>query len=202
MNHKIKSKTFFILFSFVIFFFSGDLFAYSYQAIVPLNITVQGKLVITDGENDTKSSLNPTTNVLLRITPDLSNSIVSGTSSVRIRANLSSWKLIAQRKDISNQETNIDLHDIALSLKTEAGTSANTNCAKLLPPFDSTTNITQISATGPTEILSGNNKTSTARDTENKNNWFQLTSTYSILPDFFYSPGEWNTVISYNLVSP
>ena len=202
MTLKIKSRTFFILLSFVIFFFSGNLFAYSYQALVPLNITVHGKLIITDGENDTQSGLNPTTNVSLRITPDLNNSIISGTSKVRIRTNLSSWKLTAGRKDLDNSQTNIDPNDVTLKISTESGSAANPNCAKLLPPFDQTTNIGQISSFNPTEILSGNSKTSFTRDPENKNNWFQLTSTYSILPDFFYGIGDWNTTISYNLVSP
>lgn len=179
---------------------SSNLTAVSNQATVPLNITVLGKLVITDANNDNKSGSNPTLNVALKLSPDLNNSTVSGSSAIRIRTNLSAWKLTALR---SNQNSNIvDPNDISLKFTTQAGSNANPNCGKLLAPFDQITTLNQISTASPTEILSGNTKTSIAKDPDNRDNWFQLNSNYSISPDFFYGIGEWNTTISYNLVSP
>ena len=181
---------------------SSNLIVSSNQAIVPLNITVLGKLVITDANNDTKSGLDPTLNVLLRLTPDLNNQTVSGSSSIRIRTNLSTWKLTALRSNTTNLSSNIDPNDISLRFTTQAGSTANPNCGKLISPFDQITTLSQISTASPIEILTGTDKTSIARDTDNKGNWFQLNSNYSISPDFFYGIGEWNTTISYNLVSP
>ncbi len=176
--------------------------ASSNQAVVPLTITVHGKLIITDAENDTKSGENPTTNVHLSITPELNNSIVSGNSSIRVRTNLSNWKLLAQRIDQSNNTANINPEDIKLHYTIQTGSKANPNSGMLVSPFDRTTNLNQLSTTKSTEILIGNSKTSLDKDPTNSNNWFQLTSTYSISPDFFYEKGEWNTVVSYSLVSP
>lgn len=181
---------------------SSNLIAISNQAIVPLNITVLGKLVITDANNDNKTGSNPTLNVLLRLTPDLNNQTVSGSSAIRIRTNLTNWKLTALRSDLTNSNTKIDPNDISLRFSTQAGSTANPNCGKLLSPFDQVTSLSQIPTANPTEILVGNTKTSIAKDPDNKENWFQLNSNYSISPDFFYGIGEWNTTISYNLVSP
>ncbi len=201
-KHTTKFLFLLILFFCCVFFVSSTLIARSNQATVPLNITVSGKLIITDSENDNKSGTNPTINVNLKLSPDLNNSTVSGSSSIRIRTNLNSWKLTAQRSNLSDSPVNIDPKDISLSFTTQAGSKANPNAGKLLSPFNQVTNLSQISSNNPTDVLIGVSKTSLDRDPENRNNWFQLTSNYSVLPDFFYEIGEWNTTVSYNLVSP
>lgn len=202
MTSLFKMRTLFYLLIVCIVLNSFPMKANSNQAIVPINITVQGKLIISDAENDDKSGTNPTINVLLKLTPNLNNSIVSAKSSVRIRTNLNSWKLTAQRSEVINSETNIAPEDISLSFTTQSGEKANPNAAELMEPFNSTTDLSQIGTNTATDILVGKSKTSKSKDPDNKNNWFQLTSNYSILPDFFHDTGEWNTVISYSLVSP
>ena len=183
-------------------FLSSFLTAKSNQATVPINITVAGKLIITDAGNDNKSGSSPTLNVNLKLVPDLNSSVVSGSSSIRIRTNLNSWKLTAQRSNLSDSTVNIDPKDISLNFITQAGSKANPNAAKLLSPFNQNSNLSQISTSSPTDILVGLGKTSLERDPQNTSNWFQLTSNYSISPDFFYEIGEWNTTVSYSLVSP
>lgn len=202
MTLKNKTRFLFIIFAICILLSTSNLTSRSNQAIIPLNITVQGKLIITDALTDNKAGTDPTINVLLRLTPDLNSSVVTGSSAIRIRTNLNNWKLTALRRELANPSTNIDLKDISLSFTTQAGSSANPNCGKLLPPFDQITDISKISNLSPTEIFAGSGKTSVAKDPENKNNWFQLTSSYSIAPDFLYEIGEWSTTITYNLVSP
>ena len=201
---KNTTRFFFLLIvSFCVFFVSGNLTASSNQATVPINITVEGKLIITDAENDNKSGSNPTLNVNLKLIPDLNNSVVSGSSSIRIRTNLNSWKLTAQRSNLSDSAVNMDPKDISLSFTTQAGSKANPNAGKLLSPFNNqAADLSRISTNGPTDVLIGVSKTSLDRDPENRNNWFQLTSNYSVSPDFFYEIGDWNTTISYSLVSP
>lgn len=183
-------------------FSSTNLKANSNTATVPLKITVEGKLVITEAENDTIAGKDPTIDVLLKLSPSLENTVVSGSSNVRIRTNLKSWKLTAQRSINEINSLNIDPKDISCSFSTKAGSKANLNAGKLIPPFNEITNLNQISSNSPTEVLAGIDKTSSSKDPQNLENWFQLTSTYSAKPDFFYSEGEFNTVISYSLVSP
>jgi hypothetical protein len=203
ISKKRKYKSFFAVILIALLYLTTSYTkVISNQATVPLSITVHGKLIITDAENDTKSGENPTTNIHLNLTPELSSSDISGKSSIRIRTNLSNWKLLAQRTDESNNTAVIDSKDIKLLFTTQAGSKANPYAGKLISPFDRITNLSQISPLKSTEILIGNSKTSIDKDPTNKNNWFQLTSTYSISPDFFYDKGEWNTIISYNLVSP
>ena len=179
-----------------------NLKAYSNTAIVPLKITVEGKLVITEAENDTTSGKDPTIDVLLKLSPSLENTVVSGSSGIRIRTNLKSWKLTAQRSTNEVNSLNINPKDISLSFSTKAGSKGNLHAAELISPFNEITALNKISSDSPTEILIGKDKTSGLKDPENLENWFQLTSTYSAVPDFFYNEGEFNTVISYSLVSP
>ena len=204
MTRQKNTTSFFFLLivSCCVFFVSSNLAARSNQATVPINITVQGKLIITDSENDNNSGANPTLNVNLKLSPDLNSSTVSGSSSIRIRTNLNSWKLTAQRSNSSTPTANIDPKDISLNFITQAGSKGNPNAGKLLSPFNQISNLSQISTNGPTDVLVGVSKTSLDRDPENRNNWFQLTSNYSVSPDFFYEIGEWNTTVSYSLVSP
>lgn len=202
---SIQSKIrycFVVIFSIILYLSTTFIKVSPNQAIVPLNITVHGKLIITDAENDIKSGENTTTNISLSLTPELNNTIISGSSSIRIRTNLSNWKLFAQRIEQTNSTTIIDPQDIKLLFTTQAGSKANPDAGKLVSPFNGITTLSQISTKKATDILIGNSKTSMDKDITNKNNWFQLTSTYSISPDFFYDKGEWNTLISYNLVSP
>ncbi len=204
MTLKKNTTSFFfvLIFACCVFFISSNLIARSNQATVPINITVQGKLIITDSENDNKSGSDPTLNVNLKLIPDLNNSVVSGSSSIRIRTNLNSWKLTAQRSNLPDSLDNIDPKDISLSFTTQTGSKANPNAGKLLSPFNQISNLSQISANSPTDILAGLSKTSLEKDPQNSDNWFQLTSNYSVSPDFFYEIGEWNTTVSYSLVSP
>ena len=203
MTLKNKIRLLVLLVAICLFFLgSSNLIANSNQAVVPINITVQGKLIISDATNDNKSGIDPSLNILLRLTPDLNSSIVSGSSGIRIRTNLNNWKLTAQRSNFSNSVLNIDPEDVSLSFTTQAGSKANPGAGVLVSPFNGVANLSQISTNSPTEILVGSSMTSIDKDPENKNNWFQLTTNYSILPDFFYGIGEVNTTVSYNLVSP
>lgn len=202
MKYRLKVRFLVFLFLISFTFSSINLVAESNQAIVPLKIIVSGKLVITDAENDNISGKDPTINVLLRLTPDLNESIVSGSSGIRIRTNLNYWKLIAQRTNETSTLLNIDPGDISLSFTTTSGSKANPNAGKLLSPFDTVANLSHIPVGTSKDILIGNSKTSADKDPLNKNNWFQVTTNYSVSPDFFYDIGEWKTTISYNLVSP
>lgn len=202
MNKKITYRVIILLIIFCIFLNTSNLTARSYQATIPINITVNGKLIITDAENDNKAGTDPTLNVVLKLTPELDNQTISGKSSVRIRTNLNNWKLSAQRINPGNLNSNIKPEDVQLSFSTQNGSKANSNAGKLISPFDGLTTLGQISSNKSTDILIGQSKTSVDKDPGNKNNWFQLTSSYSITPDFLFEIGEWNTTVTYNLVSP
>lgn len=199
-NTKTKVIAFFICLA--VFASTINLKVDSSQVLVPLIITVHGKLIITDAENDNRSGENPTLNVLLNLTPGLNNTPVLGKAAIRIRTNLNNWKLTAQRHEPIAGTTNVDPKDVSLTYTTQSGLKGNPSAGKLISPFDSICNLDRIPTTSTTDVLVGYSKTSLERDPGNKNNWFQLTSNYSISPDFFYGTGDWGTVISYNLVSP
>lgn len=201
--HKYtKSVTIVLIVVFCCLIVSTKQRAESSHAIVPINISVAGKLIITDEVNDNKSADVPTLNVRLSLTPELSNKVASGKSAIRIRTNMKTWKLTALRGGSTNTSANINPSDISLTFTTQAGPKANPEAGILLSPFDKITDLSKISTLNPTDILIGKSKTSSAKDPGNKNNWFQLTTTYSVSGDFSYDMGEWDSVISYNLVSP
>lgn len=177
--------------------------SFSQSATVPVNITVNGTFTISDAANDSNSGKNPTINVNLSVTPDLGAAPATGDANFRIRTNRSTWRLTAQRTlEIDIGPTNITSKDIGLLVTTQAGINANAAAGTLVPPFNSQTNLNAILTSSPVDVISGTAKTSTARDTTNTNNYFQVNTRYSILPDFFYQPGIWRTTITYNLVSP
>ena len=170
-------------------------------ATVPLNITVNGSLVITDASNDTMAGKDPTINVNLSVTPDIGQTAVSGQANFRIRSNRNAWRLTTQRTTSNTGTTGLADTDVSVNVSTAAGSTANASAGTLVAPFNAPTtlaSIPQISA----NVVNGTAKTSTAKDGTNTNNYFQINTSYSIQPDFFYTPGTFSTSITYNLVSP
>lgn len=183
--------------------FTTPIKSISQTATVPINITVNGTLTISDANNDASSGKNPTINVNLSVTPDLGAAAVTGNANFRIRTNRPVWRLTAQRTtEVDTGPTNIVPGDISLLVTTQAGVNANAMAGSLVAPFNATTNLTSISTSAPVNVINGTAKTSTARDSSNLSNYFQVNTQYSILPDYFYQPGTWATTITYNLVSP
>ena len=191
--------------------YTSNLLVFSSTSTVPLNIRVTGKLVITDANDDGQPGSSDNLNVFLRFTPDANNSKVSAKSSIRIRTNLRNWKLVAKRDILYSQKytqkyppkQNIDLKNISLVFTTKTGSKANPLAGQLVSPFNKVASLNQIPASYSTDILIGRTKTSSERDPTNKNNWFQLTSTFSISSKLFNNRiSDFYPVISYSLVSP
>ena len=199
---NIKNK-FFYLTSIIVIICALPLHTLSQTATVPINISVNGTLTISDANNDASAGKNPTINVNLSITPDLGATAVAGDANFRLRTNRSNWRLTAQRTlEVDTGPTNISAADVGLLITTAAGTKANPSAGFLVSPFNAQTNLNSISTSVPVDVISGTAKTSTERDNSNINNYFQVNTRYSIFPDFFYQPGTWRTTITYNLVSP
>lgn len=171
-------------------------------AKVPLNVKVNGSLVITNAANDTVEGKNPNIDVNLQVTPDIGAAIVEGEANFRIRTNHNNWRLTAQKTKSVDDMTGLTDTDIVLNLKTLAGESANPNSGALLAPFNAETNLSTIPDANSVDVVKGNAKTSKNKDGLNKNNYFQVNTKYGVYPDFFYSPGTFSTTITYNLVSP
>lgn len=194
------------LFLIVLLFLSVNLIGSQQKAkaaaSVPLNITVNGSLVITDASNDTMAGKDPTLNVNLSVTPDLGATTVSGAANFRVRSNRNAWRVTAQRTASNAGGTGIADTDVLVDIAKSAGTTANTSAGALVTPFTAQTNISSITTAAAVDVISGTAKTSSMIDGNNTNNWFQVSTTYSIAPDFFYSPGTYSTTVTYNLVSP
>ena len=172
------------------------------SATVPLSVTVNGSLVVSDGDNDTMAGKDPTKNVTLSVTPDLGHTLQSGSANFRLRSNRAAWRLTAQRTASNAGGTSIADTDILVDIAKSTGTSANANAGALVAPFTAQTNLSSIDTAASVDIVNGTAKTSSARDGNNANNWFQVSTTYSIQPDFFYTPGTFSSTITYSLVSP
>ena len=185
----------------ILVLFGFSLKAYG-AATVPLSVNVNGSLVISDASNDTMAGKDPTINVAIAVTPDLGAATATGQANFRIRTNNATWRLTTQRTASNAGGTGIADGDVSVTVTKSAGTNANINAGALVAPFTAATNLTNIPTAAPTNVISGTSKTSTARDTTNTNNWFQVNTTYGIAPDFFYTPGTFSTTITYNLVSP
>ena len=169
---------------------------------VPLSVTVNGSLVISDASNDTMAGVNPTTNVNLSITPDLGQTLQSGSANFRVRSNRAAWRLTAQRTASNAGGTGITDTDVLIDIAKSAGTSANANAGALVAPFTAQTDLSSITTASAVDVISGTAKTSSAKDNTNTNNYFQVNTQYSIQQDFFYAPGTWSTTVTYSLVSP
>lgn len=197
-----------VLFFIVLVYFSTySLIASSNTAYVPVNITVEGKLIITDAEDESiVKGAAPSLNTVLRLQKKGNKNLVANKKAIRIRTNLNNWKLTAQRVDLPlYRSRKINPKYVSLLLSTQSGSKANPKAGKLASPFNTASNLSKISSNLPTDVIIGQSKTSKDRDPTNKNNWFQVTSTYSILPKYFTHKNkinDWNAIISYNLVSP
>ena len=171
-------------------------------ATVPLSITINGNLVISDADNDTGMGINPTKNVSIEITPDVGQTTQSGSANFRIRTNRTAWRLTAQRTASDTGGTGLADADVKVSVAKSAGSNANLASGALVAPFTAQTTLSSITTASAVDVINGTAKTSSAKDFANANNWFQVGTTYSIDPDFFYSPGTFSSTITYNLVSP
>ena len=170
-------------------------------ATVPMSVTVNGALVISDADNDTMAGENPTKNVDLTIDPDLGQTLQTASANFRVRTNRSAWRLTASKTASSAGGTGLTDADVLLDVSKSAGSNANASAGTLVSPFTSQTNLGSLSTTA-VDVISGTAKTSSAKDNSNANNWFQVSTTYSVQPDFFYTPGTFSSTITYNLVSP
>ena len=199
----ISSQNFLFILAVVLTLLLYSREAFSQTATVPINITVNGNLTISDANNDASSGKNPTLNVNLTVTPDLGAAAATGDANFRIRTNRSTWRLTAQRTlEVDTGPTNIIAMDVGLSVTTLAGSNANPNAGTKVAPFNSQTDLSNVPVGAPVTVIAGTAKTSITRDNTNINNYFQINTRYSILPDFFYQPGTWRTTVTYNLVSP
>ena len=166
-------------------------------ATVPLTITVNGTLVISDADNDTMAGSNPTKNVSISVTPDLGAATATGSANFRVRTNRSAWRLTAQRTASSAGGTGLADTDVMVDITKSNGSSANASAGSLVAPFTAQTDLSSIPTAAPAvDVISGTAKTSSARDSANANNWFGVNTTYSVIPDFFYTPGTFSTTIT------
>jgi hypothetical protein len=171
-------------------------------AQAPIGITVNGVLVISDADNDTAAGKDPTKNVNISVTPDLGHTTQSGSANFRVRTNRSTWRLTAQRTVADAGGTGITDSDVKVDIAKSAGASANANAGALVAPFTGQTSLVSIDTAMAVDVINGTAKTSSARNFNNASNWFQVNTSYSIDPDFFYTPGIYSTTITYSLVSP
>ncbi len=170
-------------------------------ATVPVSVTVNGSLVVSSAAADNAGGKNPTLNVSLSVTPDLGASAVTGTANFRLRTNNAMWTLSATKTAFSAGGTGLAATDVLLDVAKSAGSNANASAGAIQAPFTSQTSINSIGASATT-IIAGTAITSSARDSSNTDNYFQVNTTYTVNPDFFFTPGTASSTITYTLSSP
>lgn len=156
--------------------------AKSNSAVIPLNISVQGKLIISDAESDGHDNSN------------ILNTSLN--TKIRIRTNLNRWQLVATR----NNE--IENNKILISYKLSAARKANLKSAKLNSNFSNPTLSNNIPRNSQITILEGLSKTSLERDSGNHNNYLELSQDLNSIDNSEVSESDIaNTSITYSLVS-
>ena len=119
----------------LVLYSSKDFASAQAAATVPVNVTVNGALVITDASNDSMTGVNPNINVNLSVTPDLGAATVTGQANFRIRTNRNTWRLTAQRTVSNSGGTGLADTDISLTVAKSAGSNGNANAGALVAPF-------------------------------------------------------------------
>lgn len=193
----------------VFLFFLGIGKAYSNSATVPLSIEVHGKLIITDENNDNKSTrrVNSTSHINLDRRREFYN--VVSENGLRIRTNVKKWRLIATITEDSVEGKSISSKNILLRYKTSAGSSANPDAGRLVAPFNKKVRLKAVLKNPNLIVIEGNSKTSLERDKENENNWFgvNLVAEYnkrgsrSFKTKRRHRQRQYNATVSYALVS-
>jgi len=181
---------------------------YSNYASVPINIKVNGKLIITDENTETgKSRISENINID-RSRPDFD---LSNSYTLRIRSNVNRWKLTGHLQEVPVKKTQkINPRYIRIMYKTSAGNTANVNAAMLAAPFNAPVPLNKIPKKSDFVVLEGSSKTSLKRDKENKNNWYGLSFNVDFVgknglalerTDPIYRKKKYNAIVSYTLVS-
>lgn len=172
-------------------------------ATVPLSITVNGAITVTDAATDTMAGANPTLNVTLNVTPDVGEVDATGSATFRVRTNLAMWTLSAQRAGFTAGTTGLAASDVGLTVTKTAGATGVAAACALQAPFTGATNIGQISDSAATTICAGTAKTAASATTSlNPTNYLQFATDYTVPQDFFFSPGTATDTITYSVTDP
>ena len=142
-----------IMITTIVIYSSEDTVSAQAATTVPVNVTVNGALVITDSANDSMSGINPNINVSLSVTPDLGASTITGQANFRIRTNRTTWRLTAQRTASNSGGTGIADTDISLSVSKVAGSTGNSNAGSLVAPFYTSTNLNSIPTVSSADVV-------------------------------------------------
>lgn len=172
------------------------------SAVVPISITVNGRIVVTDAVDD--SSTKGRSGIIqqsILVRKRKGSDIYKGQSSLRIRSNLKKWQLLTNRTD--SDSNNLDSDNFYITYDIEHAANANPLAASLTRKFKGEVPLANIPSGSSVVLVNGKTKTSIARDSKNANNWVGVNLKYT-----YYPKNEENldnalsTVISYSVVSP
>ena len=177
--------------------------ATSGTATVPLAITVNGAVTVTDTADTVHNPGAGTLDVSFSVSPDVGASDLTSTKSFRVRTNYTMWKLTGQRAGFSAGATALAATDIGLTITKTAGSNAVAGACTLQSPFTGATTINAISASSATDICAGTSaKTAAARSSSaNANNYLQFDTLYTLAQDFFFEPGSASDTITYTVAN-
>ncbi len=157
-------------------FFTNISLAYA-QISQPLSITVSGVAEISNTAGGNSLISINWTNI-----PSIGATNLTNTSSIKVRANTSTWK-VQMAKSTANDNETINDSEISLSFTKTAGSTGSISSGNIQGGITSLANLSNT----PITVLQGSSKTSSALDNRNSNNYLELNTTYSLVPDFFHN---------------
>lgn len=209
---RITSRSLaFAIFLLVAYSFTiGALSSYSNSATVPINIKVNGKLIITDEASE--NSVSGDKSLITNINTDRSkkNFNIVDEYKLRVRSNVGKWRLVGNITEIpAGKKERINPKFIRLTYETSNGSKANPSSARLSNQFAIPVPLSIIPQGTDFTVLEGISKTSLERDKGNHNNWYGLTFRAEYVGTKgrasrtkpVYKKKKFNAIVSYTLVS-
>lgn len=210
MRYSSRSLAFAILLLGVYSFTFGALKACSSGATVPINIKVNGKLIISDEVSE--GSMSDGNTVVAAINTDRSRNGFNllNEYKLRIRSNETKWRLVGNIIEIPmGKKKRISPNKIKLTYELSNGSKANPHSARLVAPFTAPVSLNNVPKKSDFIILEGSSKTSLERDPGNHDNWLGLTFKAEYIGKesplkvrkIVYRNKKYNAIVSYTLVS-
>lgn len=200
---KVK-RIFILLFIFLLLPYHpiGNRKVYAASVAVPISITVNGKMIITDPAEESNSGAGaPEYQQAVKLKKSGTESSYHGKAAIRVRSNLKDWRLVAKRAQAGKDS--VEEENFYLIYTLSAGSKANSAAAILTKPFLKPVSLGSISPKEPSTVLVGTSNTSNQQDPGNGNNYLELGLEYNYFPsEETIQADEMNTIVSYGLVSP
>lgn len=172
-------------------------------ATVPIMITVNGAITVTDAANDLMAGKDPSAlNIAVTVTPDVEETDATATNSFRVRTNHTMWTLSATKTAFNAGTTNIPETSVGYEITKTAGSDADVAACAFQGVFTGATTLDMVTVASQT-VCAGTAKIAmAASNSMNVNNYLQFDSTVTVPQDFFFEPGTATSQLDFTVTNP